>query len=66
MLHKSLTIKRIMEAVERQNTTLDNPGFCRACGNEQEGCEPDACGYECESCGEDEVYGAAELLMEFV
>ena len=53
-----------MEAVARQTTTLDNPGFCKACGNEQDGCEPDAREYECEACGEPEVYGAAELLME--
>ena len=66
MLHKSLTIERIMEAAERQTTSLDNPGFCRACGNEQEDCEPDARGYECEACGKNEVYGAAELLMELV
>ena len=63
-MHKSLTLERIMEAVARQTTTLDNPGFCKACGNEQDGCEPDAREYECEACGEPEVYGAAELLME--
>jgi hypothetical protein len=64
-MHKSLTVERVMEAVERQTTTLDNPGFCKACGNEQGGCEPDAVGYECEACGELQVCGAAELLMEF-
>jgi hypothetical protein len=62
--HKSITENRIMDAVERRNTTLDNPGFCLACGNEQEGCEPDAREYECEACGEHEVYGAEELMME--
>lgn len=62
--HKSITEDRIMDAVERRNTTLDNPGFCLACGNEQDGCEPDAREYECEACGEHEVYGAEELMME--
>lgn len=65
MMHKSLTIDRICEAVSREMTTLDNPGFCIACGNEQDGCEPDARGYRCEDCGAQSVYGAAELMIEF-
>jgi hypothetical protein len=43
-LHKSLTRKRITKAVERGYRTLDNPGFCIACGKEAEACEPDARG----------------------
>lgn len=62
-VHKSITSDRIMDAVERQMFGLDNPGFCLACGNEQEGCEPDARKYTCEVCGEKQVYGAQELLM---
>jgi hypothetical protein len=62
-MHSKLTTEVIMEAVERHNTSLDNPGFCVKCGNEQEGCEPDARRYECEACGEKAVYGAEELLM---
>lgn len=61
--HKSLTNEVILEAVERGMTTLDNPGFCLACGNEQGGCEPDAREYECEACGEEQVYGAEEILQ---
>lgn len=38
-------------------------GFCIACGAEQDGCEPDARKYECESCGENRVYGLEELLL---
>lgn len=53
-----------MEAVQRRQTTLDNPGFCIACGEEAMGCEPDAREYECESCGKMTVYGAEELLFE--
>jgi hypothetical protein len=41
--------------------TLDNPGFCLASGNEQEGCEPDARGYDCEACGEPQV--SDELML---
>jgi hypothetical protein len=62
-IHPSITIERLMEATQREMTTLDNPGFCIACGHEQEGCEPDARNYECESCGEKQVFGAAELLI---
>lgn len=62
-MHPSITIERVQEAVEREMTTLDNPGFCVACGEEAAGCEPDARGYECEYCGERKVYGAGELLM---
>lgn len=62
-LHPSLTPDRIMEACERGMTTLDNPGFCIACGEEAEGCEPDARQSRCESCGERKVYGAEWLMM---
>jgi len=62
--HPSLTLKRVMAADMRQKLTLDDPGFCLACGHEQGGCEPDAHNLTCEACGEDEVMGAADLLME--
>jgi hypothetical protein len=63
-MHASLTADRIMDAVERHNTTLDNPGFCTACGNEQDGCEPDMRRGKCEVCGERQVFGAEELMMK--
>ena len=62
-VHKSITAARVCNAVERSYSTLDNPGFCIACGRKQGGCEPDARGYTCESCGEPKVYGAEELMM---
>lgn len=62
-IHHTITAERVAEAVERRMTSLDNPGFCISCGNEQEGCEPDARKYECEACGEKQVYGADELLV---
>ena len=62
-MHPSITADRVGEAVERELTTLDNPGFCLHCGAEAEGCEPDAQQYQCESCGEAAVYGAAEILI---
>jgi hypothetical protein len=62
-VHKSVTEALVLRNVERGMTTTDNPGICLACGNEQEGCEPDAREYECEACGERRVFGAEELLM---
>lgn len=62
-VHKSITEAMVLDAVERHNTTLDNPGICITCGNEQDGCEPDAEEYECEACGEHKVYGAEQLLL---
>jgi len=62
-VHKSITVKRVTDAVKSEMFGLENPGFCVACGADAEGCEPDARGYECESCGARKVYGAAELLM---
>ena len=64
--HASITVDRVAEAVEREMSTLDNPGFCLACGDEAMGCEPDAREYECEACGERQVFGAAELLIYMV
>ena len=62
-IHPSVTLERVQEAVEREMSSLDNPGFCIACGEDAEGVEPDAREYECENCGEHQVYGAQELLL---
>jgi len=62
-LHPSITLEKIEDAVRREMYGTDNPGFCVVCGHEQEGCEPDAQNYECEECGENMVFGAAEILM---
>ena len=59
-MHKSITIDRVMAAVEQD----DNIGFCVACGEEQRPAEPDATDIECESCGEHKVHGAEELLIQ--
>lgn len=62
-IHPTITEKRVVAAVERGMTTLDNPGFCVACGEDADGCEPDAERYECEACGKRAVYGAEQLLL---
>lgn len=40
----------------------ENCGICYQCGDVQHGVEPDAEGYNCESCGEPAV-GGIELAM---
>jgi hypothetical protein len=65
-LHPSITAERVMEAVKSEMFGLENPGFCVACGADQEGCEPDARNYECESCGEKQVFGAQEVMMMMI
>lgn len=62
-IHKSITQDRILEAIERYNTVLDNPGFCIRCGADADGVEPDARQYQCEACGAQGVYGAEELML---
>ena len=62
-IHPTVTLERITNAVERQRTSLDDPGFCAACGAEAGGVEPDTRRYECEGCGVHAVYGAEELLI---
>jgi len=65
-MHKSITEERVIELVERSQSSLDDPGLCVACGEEAMGVEPDARKYECESCGKMAVYGAEELLFHLV
>lgn len=62
-MHLSITLDRLLEAAEAEMFGLDNPGFCRSCGEEADGCEPDARNYTCEACGASEVFGASELLL---
>jgi hypothetical protein len=54
-----VSVERIMAAIE----SGDNIGFCKECGAEADGCEPDARNYRCESCGAMAVYGAEEMLV---
>lgn len=61
--HPSITEARVVAAVENSMFGLDNPGFCLACGEDADGCEPDARGYECEACGKRAVFGAEECML---
>lgn len=56
-------LEDVLEACRRAEESTDNPGFCLGCGEEQEGCEPDARNIICECCGEAKVHGAEEILL---
>ena len=62
-MHPSITIERVMELAESEMFGTDNPGLCLSCGEETDGCEPDARNYECPNCGKRRVYGASEVLL---
>jgi hypothetical protein len=62
-MHESITSKRVIEAAEESMFGMGTTGFCLACGDDQDGCEPDMEGGLCESCGEHKVMGATGLLM---
>lgn len=50
---------------ESEYTEMDNDsqGFCLKCHEPADSVEPDACNYTCDSCGAEQVFGAAELLL---
>ena len=62
-LHSSITDEVLVDACERREFGLDNPGFCITCGDEQGGCEPDATMNICEECRTPTVYAPEELLL---
>jgi hypothetical protein len=41
-----------------------NEGVCLDCGAEAYGVEPDASGYQCESCGEHSVMGMEDAIID--
>jgi hypothetical protein len=54
-------IERAVEIVSSDELT----GICISCGEEQDGCEPDARRYKCQACGKLTVFGAEEILMVY-
>lgn len=57
------TKKKVHITARGEDIFEGRTGACRSCGNFQDGCEPDARNYECENCGQLEVFGLEELLM---
>lgn len=62
-IHESVTLSRALRLAEESAFGMANPGLCLSCGEDADGCEPDARQYICESCGEPRVFGAEELVM---
>jgi len=58
-----LSTDAVVEAGYREMCGTENPGFCIACGAENDGCEPDASFYTCEECGLPMVFAPAEIIM---
>jgi len=54
---RTFTLAQIEEASGLQ------AGYCLACGEMQECCEPDARKYRCDNCSQLQVFGAEELLI---
>ena len=63
ILHRSITWERVELAIQDSITDCANPGFCLACGDDADGCEPDARNYKCMACGQLEVFGAEEVAL---
>lgn len=61
--HKNVTEEAVMASCERRQTSLEDGGFCLACGQEAYGVEPDARNYECEACGSHQVFGDEEIML---
>ena len=46
--------------------TESHEGICLACGEIQDGCEPDATEYNCHSCNQLKVMGLETALMTYI
>lgn len=64
--HPSITEARVIARHEDRMTSLDDPSICLACGADADGVEPDARNYDCESCGEHQVFGIEEIVIAIV
>jgi hypothetical protein len=58
--HKSVTVARLQALYEADEDTL---GVCIECGEEQDGVEPDAERYVCQSCKRPGVFGVQQLFL---
>jgi hypothetical protein len=62
-VHASVSLPRVLDALDTQLYDLEDPGICLHCGEDAMGVEPDARHYKCEWCGNEAVFGASEILL---
>ena len=62
MAKSPIDLDRLLEAAEDSIYGMGSAGFCKKCGAERDGCEPDARDYECYDCGAHAVDGAEWLV----
>lgn len=55
--------KQIFKLTQDELDDHDSMGICLACGETTEGVEPDAYGYDCESCGASKVCGIENAIL---
>ncbi|MGH9608031.1 MAG: hypothetical protein ACRD34_00020 [Bryobacteraceae bacterium] len=53
----------IFTLAQIQDMAEEMSGACIKCGAVRECCEPDARKYHCDECGQNQVYGAEEILL---
>jgi uncharacterized OB-fold protein len=53
----------LQKAIDLLEEGEEFAGVCKACGAIAYEVEPDARNYACEECGEDEVFGAEEIVI---
>ena len=56
---QTLNVDDVLDAAQNE----DYIGFCVACGEERDSCDPDTEGCHCDACGEWAVYGAETLIV---
>ena len=61
-MNSKITIDAVIEAMSSDG----NLGFCLECGAEASGVEPDARNYKCDACGQMQVFGAEEILVQLI
>ncbi len=62
-IHPSVTEGRVVDEAEENTWGMGSTGICLSCGEDRDGCEPDARNYECYECGQNTVFGAEEILL---
>lgn len=66
MLYPAIDRDELEAAVKDSLFGMGSAGFCKECGAQRDGCEPDARDYECYECGAMAVDGAEWLMISIL